>query len=188
MQAFEYLSVLVSIIVGLGLSHLLATAARLIQERDRVQFFLPTLLWMGILFVLQIQIWWAAFEWQSAPTWDFAVFLLFLFLPIGAYMLSVLLVPDFDRPGDLDQRAGYFRNRPWFFGLLTLIPLFSLAHETLHTGGLVVDADLFFRLGFAGLALVGFFVRNATVHWIVTGIFGTGFAAYIGLLFLQLPR
>jgi len=188
MDAFEYLSVLVSIIVGLGLSHLLATAARLIQERDRIQFFPLTLLWMGILFVLQIQIWWAAFEWQAAPTWEFTGFLIFLFLPIGAYLLSVLLVPDLDRPGDLDQRASYFRNRPWFFGLLTLIPLFSLAHEAIHSGGLVVDADLFFRLGFAGLALVGLLIRNAVVHWIVTAIFAAGFAGYIGLLFDQLPR
>ena len=33
MSPFEYLSVLISVIVGLGLSHLLTSAARLIQRR-----------------------------------------------------------------------------------------------------------------------------------------------------------
>jgi len=187
MQAFEYLSVLVSIIVGLGLSHLLSVAARLIQERRRVQFFPPTLLWMGILFVLQIQIWWAAFEWQSAPTWDFLAFLVFLLLPIGAYLLSVLLVPDLDQPGEMDLRASYFQNRPWFFGLLALVPLISLLHEAIHAT-IVADIDLWFRLGFTVLAGAGLLTRRPAAQWAVTLLFASGFAAYVGLLFVQLPR
>ncbi|CAN5853718.1 hypothetical protein BH20GEM3_BH20GEM3_15690 [soil metagenome] len=42
MSQFEYLGVLVSIIIGLGLSHLLASAARLIQVRRRVRLYWPT--------------------------------------------------------------------------------------------------------------------------------------------------
>jgi hypothetical protein len=52
--------------VGLGLSHLLATTARLIQHRREVVLFGPTLIWMAVLFVLQVQIWGAAFEWQAS--------------------------------------------------------------------------------------------------------------------------
>jgi len=77
---------------------------------------------MGILFVLQIQIGWAAFEWQSAPTWDFLASLVFLLLPVGAYLLSVLLVPDLDQPGEMDLRASYVQNRARFFGRLALPP------------------------------------------------------------------
>ena len=51
MTHFEYLSVLVSIIIGLGLSHLLSSAARLIQIRHRTRLYPPTLIWMGILVV-----------------------------------------------------------------------------------------------------------------------------------------
>ncbi len=188
MPAFEYLTVLVSIIVGLGLSHLLAVTARLIQERDRVEFYAPLLVWMGLLFVLQIQIWWAAFEWQSAHPWSFLPFLLFLMLPIGAYLLSVLLVPDLDRPGDLDLKTSYFRNRRWFFGILALLPLISLLHEAVHAGGIQWDADPVFRVGFAVLAGVGFVFRRPAVHWGVTLAFASGFAVYVGLLFRQLPR
>lgn len=186
MESFEYLSVLVSIIVGLGLSHLLATVARLIQERDRVAFFVPTLIWMGLLFVLQVQIWWAAFEWQSAGSWTFFPFLLFLALPVGAYLLSVLLVPDLDALGTVDLKAGYFKNRRWFFGVLLLLPVLSLIHEQVQGGRVAWDLDAFFRLGFLAVALLGLSVRDIRVHWALTVGFALTFLLYIGLLFRRI--
>ena len=54
MTQFEYLSVLVSIIVGLALTQLLSGAARLIQLRRRVRMHAPTLLWMATLFLIDI--------------------------------------------------------------------------------------------------------------------------------------
>jgi len=41
MSQFQYLSVLISIIVGLGISHLLSSAVRLIQARKQVRFYKP---------------------------------------------------------------------------------------------------------------------------------------------------
>ena len=187
MAPFEYLSVLVSIIVGLGLSHLLATTARLVQQRRQLALFGPTLIWMAVLFLLQIQIWWAAFEWQSGGTWGFFSFLLFLSLPIGAYLLSVLLVPDLDDPGEVDLQASYFANRRWFFGILAVLPMVSLLHEHVHGGHIQWDLDAAFRLGFVATALLGVFVRRVVVHWALTIGFAVGFAAYVGLLFARLP-
>lgn len=187
MAPFEYLSVLVSIIVGLGLSHLLATTARLIQHRRELVLFGPTLIWMAVLFVLQVQIWWAAFEWQASASWNFFSFLLFLGLPIGAYLLSVLLVPDLDDPEEVDLRASYFSNRRWFFGLLVLLPIISLLHEQVHGGRIQWDVDAAFRLGFVAVALLALFVRQVVVHWVLTVGFAIGFAAYVALLFLRLP-
>lgn len=187
MASFEYLSVLVSIIVGLGLSHLLSTTARLIQHRSELRFFGPTLLWMAVLFVLQIQIWWAAFEWQASGTWTFFPFLLFLGVPIGAYLLSVLLVPDLDDPETKDLRESYFANRRWFFGILALLPVLSLLHEQVQGGGIQWDVDAVFRIGFLAVVLLGLFVRRVLVHWGVAIGFALGFAAYVGLLFTRLP-
>lgn len=186
-EPFEYLSVLVSIIVGLGLSHLLATTARLIQHRTEIRLFGPTLIWMGLLFVLQVQIWWAAFEWQSSGAWNFFSFLLFLGLPIGAYLLSVLLVPDLEDPEDVSLRASYFANRRWFFGLLLLLPVISLLHEHLHGGHVQWDVDAGFRIGFVIVAIIGLVVKRVVGHWLLTIGFALGFAVYVGLLFSRLP-
>lgn len=142
---------------------------------------------MAVLFVLQVQIWWAAFEWHSSGTWNFFSFLLFLGLPIGAYLLSVLLVPDLDEPEEVDLRSSYFANRGWFFGLLGLLPVISLLHEQVHGGLIQWDVDAAFRLGFGVIALVGFSVERERVHWVLTVGFALGFAVYVGLLFSRLP-
>lgn len=186
MTSFEYLSVLISIIVGLGLSHLLRGAARLIQRRDEIRVDGLTLVWMGLLFVLQIQIWWAAFDWQSPSGWDFFPFLLFLTLPIGAYLLSVLVVPDLDRLEAPDEQWSFLKNRMWFFGLLTCLPLLSLAHERVQGGGLTWDADVGFRLAFVGLAFAGFLLKSRTAHQIVAIGFSLTLIGYVALLFQTL--
>jgi len=187
MQPFEYLSVLVSIIVGLGLSHLLTTAARLIQERERVSIYPPTIIWMGILFVLHIQIWWAAFEWQDERVWSFLAFLLFLSLPISAYLLGVLLVPDLDRAGPVDLKANYFSNRVAFYSILTILPIASLLHEALHGGNIHWDLDAAFRIGFSLVAVFGLLYDQRGLHWGVTAVFTMAFLSYVGLLFTRLP-
>lgn len=57
MSAFEYLSVLTAIIIGLAISHLLTAVARLIRRRHQIRIHLSTIMWMATLFLLQIQIW-----------------------------------------------------------------------------------------------------------------------------------
>lgn len=186
-EPFEYLSVLISIIVGLGLSHILQLTARLIQVRDDVRGFGPVFLWLGILFILQVQMWWAAFYWQHEAPWTFFTFLLFLTLPIGAYVASVLLVPDLDDDDGVDLRASYFTNRRWFFGIIALLPIVSLLHERIHAGSVRWDVDVAFRVGFFIVAGIGFVVKRRAVHWILSVGFAAGFAGYVALLFLRLP-
>jgi len=70
MTPFEYLSVLVSIIIGLALTRLLSGAARLIQLRRRVRPHAITLGWMAFLFLANIQIWWVAFERREESQWS----------------------------------------------------------------------------------------------------------------------
>ena len=55
MTSFEYLSVLISIILGLGLTHLLSAVRDLIQQRAQVRWHWLPVLWAGLIFVAQIQ-------------------------------------------------------------------------------------------------------------------------------------
>ena len=47
MDAFSYLSVLLSIILGLAITQLLQGVGRLLQERQRVRIYWPVLVWTG---------------------------------------------------------------------------------------------------------------------------------------------
>ena len=186
MTEFDYLSVLISIVLGLGLSHVMATAAQLVRFRAAVKFYTPALLWLALLFFLHVQIWWAVFELRDVPEWTFGNFVLVLAIPAVVYVISVLLSPDFDREERIDLRASYFAHRRWFFGLLALLPILSLAQEYAISGHIQLDPDPLFRLAFLALALVGLGSANERLHRVLAIVTIVIFATYVGMLFLEL--
>src|SRR6478672_4069223 len=65
MDPFSYLSVLISIILGLGITQLVTGLGRLIQARGRIKFYAPTIAWVGLLLIIHVQTWWAMFGLRS---------------------------------------------------------------------------------------------------------------------------
>lgn len=186
MTTFEYLSVLVSIIVGLAISQLLSGTARLIQLRARVRPHATTLLWMASLFLIDTQIWWAAFERRATADWNFFLFLFYLLQPILAFLLSDLVLPELGDEDTVDLPSNFDGNRPWFFALLALLPAVSLVDETLDKGRFPTDVDALFRIGFLLLALVMGRVRSARAHaWGALAALAF-LCGYVALLFLHL--
>lgn len=190
MTQFEYLSVLVSILVGLGLSHLLASTAQLIRLRRRVRIYAPTLALMGTLFLAQVQIWWAAFERREQASWQFFSFVLYLLIPVVAALLSYLVIPDLDNVDEIDLRESHRQNRPWLYGLFAMLPGVSLAEEF----GLAYmagesprfDLDAWFRLGFLALSVVAAFTRRESAQAAFAfGVLGL-IVMYVSVLFVQL--
>ena len=186
MNPFEFLSVLISIIVGLAITQLLSGAARLIQVRARVRPHATTLLWMATLLLLDTQIWWAAFERRDTSDWNFFLFLLYLLQPTLAYMVSFLVLPELGNEDEIDLAANFAGNRPWFFGLLALLPLISLVDEYINGGTIPRDADAAFRVSFLALALTACLVRSPRVQLWIAGASLALLCSYVGLLFLHL--
>jgi hypothetical protein len=186
MSQFEYLSVLVSIIVGLALTQLLSGAARLVQLRKRMRMHAPTLLWMPTLFLIDVQVWWVAFERRATTEWHFFSFLLYLLIPVMLFLLSYLVLPDLGDEDEADLRDNFDGNRAWFFGLLAGIGSVSLAEQALRVGLLRFDADVAFRVFFVALSLAMARVRNERVQawnalFVLLLIMG-----YIAMLFVDL--
>ena len=183
MSQFEYLSVLISIIIGLAITQLLSGAARLIQIRKRVRPHATTLCWMVVLFLVDTQIWWAAFTMREVRYWNFFHFLFYLLLPILAFLLSYLVLPELGDEDDIDLAENFVGNRPWFFGLMAAIPTISLVNEYFNRDGIRWNADSGFRVILFAVALVASFVHNARFHaWnalfalaLVCGYFATVF-------------
>ena len=184
MTSFEYLSVLISVIVGLGLSHLLTSAARLIQRRRRIRLHAPTLLWMATLFVVQIQIWWAFYNARRGAEWTFFSFLVSLVIPVLGYLLCYLIVPDLEAH-ELDLKASYHANRSWFFGLVAAAWLISFAQDLLG-GTILLDRNTAFRVVFLILALAAMRVRREWYHVLNAVLSLALFCFYVFEEFLRL--
>ena len=110
MDAFSYLSVLNSIVLGLGVASLLAGFAAMVRARDRLVRYWPLPAQMGLVFLIHVQLWWALFALRERTHWSFPGFLVVLMQPVLAYLAAAFLVPDIPEGKTLDLKQAYFRE------------------------------------------------------------------------------
>ena len=58
MSDFEYLSVLIAIIVGMGIAHLLMSLGRILGETKSLNIGVVHLIWTGNVLVALVVAWW----------------------------------------------------------------------------------------------------------------------------------
>lgn len=166
MDAGEYLSVLVSIIIGLGLSHLLGSAGKLLSRRRRVRTYLPAVAAAVLVFLAHVQFWWGSFDFGERVASNFFAFLIFLLTPILLYLIAVLALPELDQDdsGEVSLREHYYEARPWFYGLAALIPLTTAIRNVGVQGEPFWNQDRPYEAGFFALMLVGLAFASERVH------------------------
>src|SRR6476659_6885242 len=142
MDSFAYLSVFISLIRGLGVTHLLTGAASLIRSRSSFRLWWPTPLWMATTFLIQVQTWWAMFTLRTIEHWSFAAFLIVLLQPVAIFMMAALIVPRPLTGQTADLKDEYFREYRWFFSALLLALFASLAKNLVLTGSLPEPRNL----------------------------------------------
>src|SRR5215211_5228446 len=118
---FEILAVIVSVIVGLGLTRILQGVARMLEARARVRAYWVHLVFTGIVFLGHLLFWWLFWSSRRVEAWSFFPFLFLLLQPIILYLLAGLCFPDFFGTGPINFRTFYYRNHRWFFGLFALL-------------------------------------------------------------------
>lgn len=188
MDAFSYLSVLNSIVLGLALASLLAGFAGMIRARSRIKMYWPLPAQMVFLFLLQIQIWWALFALHEIPHWNFAGFIVVVMQPVTVYFATAILVPDI-RPGEmLDLRTAYFRETRWYFAVLLLVLIDSVAKNIVLYRRIQSGVDLAGHVAFAILCVAGIVFRRDFAHKMIAPSAVLIFTAYIALLFASMPK
>jgi len=73
-DAFSYLSVLLSIILGLAITQVLKGFRGLMQSRARLRMYWPTVVWSVLVLVIAVQSWWAMFDLRDHHDWTFLEF------------------------------------------------------------------------------------------------------------------
>src|SRR5437868_3078297 len=123
MDAFSYLSVLLSIILGLGLTQLLAAKGRIIRHRERVSVHWLTILWAGILLMIYVQVWCAMYGLRLHRDWTFIAFAVVLAQTATLYVMAAVALPEFVDEPMVDLGAYFDRQHRWFFAffLATLV-------------------------------------------------------------------
>jgi hypothetical protein len=116
MELFEFVMVLVSIIVGLGMATLLTGVANLIRARRSVRPYWVHTLIIPLVFLVYAQVWWESWSLSAAAEWSFLGLLMMLGSPILLFLVSHLLFPESLPDADLSEY--YFEIAPvvWLLG------------------------------------------------------------------------
>lgn len=187
MDAFSYLSVLNSLVLGLALASLLTGFAGMVRVRSRLVMYWPLAAQMALLFLIQVQLWWALFALRGVAHWRFVGFLAVLMQPVLVFLATAFLVPDLGDGKREDLREAYFRETRWYFSALLLVLLDSLVRNFVIYGHLQNGIDLAGHAAFFALCVAGIVSRRDAVHKIIAPLSLILFATYIGVLFASLP-
>ena len=178
MSAFEYVSVMASIIIGLALVDVLVSLNRLIRAGRLVRWDWAAPLAAVLVVLTLVQIWWSLYRPEDRPM-TIGQFLPLLVELVILFLLGAAALPD-DVPADgLDLKAYYDRNGPYFWGLFTAALgwlIVTGAVETLANGeslARLLEARI------VDLAVLGVFaslivVRNRWWHAVAFVILSTG--------------
>lgn len=102
MTAFEFFTVLLSIVVSLGVASLLIAVARLVQESHRVRFSLVYALWVVAIFNLQLTFWLKAWSYHATYELHVSTSIPPLVLAIIAFFACALGTPHIKDEGEID--------------------------------------------------------------------------------------
>lgn len=118
MSAFEYTSVLASIIIGLALVDILVSLNRLIRAGGSVRWHWAAPLAALIVALTIIQVWWSTYSPQDTAL-TIGQFLPLLVELVLLFLLAAAALPDDIPAGGLDLKLYYDRNGPYFWSLFT---------------------------------------------------------------------
>jgi hypothetical protein len=185
-DSFNYLAVLLSIVLGLAIMQVLQGFRGLILTRARVKLYLPTLTWAGLALLIAIQAWWASFSMRTHANWTFAALLVIMMHAISVYMIAALVLPDVGGDSIIDLHEHYVAHRPWFFGALIAATIFSLAKDLILYGRLPSPINTAFQVIIGLAAIVAAFLRKEWYHQLLGPALACLFLVYIALLFARL--
>jgi len=104
MDSFSYLSVLISIILALGMTRVLAGVDEMLQARSRRRLYWVHAVWVVNLFLYLMAAWWIFYRWRNQQPWTFFLFIFVLISPTILYLASIVLFPP---ESSLDKFVNY---------------------------------------------------------------------------------
>jgi hypothetical protein len=133
MSPFEYVIVLISIIIGLGITTILTGVAELIKYSRAGSLYAPYVIWIVLIFVLHIQDWWVSYRLMEEKVWTLQLFLLIILYPINLYILAHLLFPGGPQTS-FNSKEFYLSHYPRLFIGSSILVIISLVHNIVYLG------------------------------------------------------
>lgn len=125
-SAFEYVTILISIILGLGITQLLSSVAETFYNSKKVVFYFPHTIWVAVILFLHIQEWFIIYEMKDYPLWKLTTFLFIILYPITLFIISKFLFPAGENEETINLKNYYFDNFKKIFYLFCFCIILSV--------------------------------------------------------------
>lgn len=166
MSSFEYISVALSIVVGLALTHILRSAAAVFRRRTSVRLDALSIGWTGIILLKILAFWWSIFELDAqgiVTSWSLSSFLLLVSLAVVLYLAAALVLPS-DAP---DLRVYFEEDGRWAVAAVAAYSLLAAVVNTSLFSSGPLDPN---QLGLYGSAVVLVVIVLVKRRWLRLGL------------------
>jgi hypothetical protein len=145
LTTFEYLSVFISIVIGLGVIRVLGCVATLLDRQESKAYWVHST-WVGIFIFWLPWFWWFEFDWRLHTTWTFPVFFFVVIFAMLFYIADV--IDTFLKPGNLEDVGPTYGPAMAIFTIGSVVAALT-EHRLFHQIWVVIVGLLlfFFSLG-----------------------------------------
>jgi hypothetical protein len=159
MSDFEFLSVLISIVIGFGLTHLLGGLGYAYHFRKTNKMDAVHVAWTIAVFFLLVLNWWVFLLWRGFESWTFAVFFTIVMWAVSMYVLALALYPP-RLARDVDYRTLFESNRTWLLATFIIMLLLDLVVTGIRDEAVPETFFIVYLGHYITIAAVGIVVRK----------------------------
>jgi len=123
---FEYISILVSIIIGLGITQILSAFSDLLYNYKKVKFYWPHSVWIIFILFLQIQDWFVFYQLETIKVWTLPLLIFIISYPVTLFICSKMLLPTNDLEEKFDMKKFYFSQFQVIFLFISISIVLSI--------------------------------------------------------------
>ena len=134
MGEFDFISILISIIIGLGITNLLSGAGRAFYRRQKSPIDEVHMVLTASTLLILVLNWWVIFSWRTETNWTFEKFLVLIVWMVSLFMLTIFLYPP-DLSESEEHRDIWLQNRVGYYSAFLVMCLFDIL-QTAMRGGL----------------------------------------------------
>lgn len=164
-SAFEYVTILISIILGLGITQVLSSAAEAFYHSKKIKFFLPHTIWVLVILFLHIQDWFILYELKEYPVGKLSTFLFIILYPIVLFVITKLLFPPISGEENINLKDFFLDSFPKIFYLFCVCILLSVIFNMCLLNASLIEQTLLF-IPFVIFSTAAFRkIKNVAVHY-----------------------
>ena len=123
---FEYVSILVSIILGLGITQILSAFSDLLYDFKKTKLYWPHTLWILFILFLHIQDWFITYQLKDKTVWHLPELFFILLYPISLFCAAKMLLPANDNEERFNMKLFYRNQFPIIFIIIGISVLISI--------------------------------------------------------------